>query len=180
MRRALRSSRKSERSLKMFYVKSSTGEEVPVTSTGVFTHCPKCGIEHKMDLVSLIVENADDCEILNSSAYCEECSKLHLPMWERMDEIEAVANRFPDVGVEQVKEIIRSGLDRGFSFETALVGARLALAMQTGREELFTLDDVAAALGCTKEEASAEMERQGIQGMTISTLPGFEWLLNRM
>ena len=51
--------------------------------------------------------------------------------------------------------------------------------MQTGQEELFSLDDVAAALGCTKEEAAAEMERHGIQGMTISTLPGFEWALAR-
>jgi len=127
-----------------------------------------------MDLVSLIVENADDCDILSGSAYCEECSKLHLPMWERMDEIEAIAARFPDVGVEKAKEVVRSGLDHGFPFETALVGLQLALAMQTGQEELFTLDDVAAALCCTKEEAAAEMERQGIQGVTISTLPGFE------
>ncbi len=116
----------------------------------------------------------------DANVYCEECSKRHLPLWERADEIEAVAVRFPGVSVGQIQEIVRSGLDHGFSFETALVGARLAYAMQTGQEELFSLDDVAAALGCTKEEAAAEMERHGIQGMTISTLPGFEWLLGKM
>ncbi len=163
----------------MFYVKSSLGEEVPITNTNVFTHCPKCGVEHKVDLTSLIIEHGEDCsgDILDSSMYCEECSKPHLPMWEHMEEIEAVAARFPDTEAGQVAEIVRSGLDHGFSFETALVGARLALAMQTGQDELFSLDDVAAALGCTKEEAAAEIKRQGIQGVTISTLPGFEWLL---
>lgn len=164
----------------MFYVKSLTGEEVPITTGGVFTHCPKCGVEHKIDLVGLIAENVSDCDILNSTMYCEECSRPHLPMWERMDEVEAVAGRFPGIAVEQVKEIVRSGLDHGFSFETALVGARLALAMETGKEELFSLDDVAAALGCSREEAVEEMRRQGLQGMTISTLPGFEWLLGKM
>lgn len=166
----------------MFYVKSSLGEEVPITNTNVFTHCPKCGVEHKVDLVSLIVEHREDStgDILDCTMFCEECSKPHLPMYERMGEIEFVASRFPGTDVETVKEIVRSGLDHGFSFDTALVGAKLALAMQTGQEELFSLDDVAAALGCTKEEAAAEMERHGIQGMTISTLPGFEWLLDKM
>ncbi len=166
----------------MFYVKSSLGEEVPITNTNVFTHCPKCGMEHSVDLVSLIIEHGDDCggDILDCKMYCGECSKPHLPIWEHMDEIEAVAARFPDTEVGQVTEIVRSGLDHGFSFKTALVGARLALAMQTGKEELFSLDDVAAALGCTKEEAAAEMERQGIQGGTLSTLSGFEWLLGEM
>lgn len=166
----------------MFYVKSSIGEEVPIANADVFTRCPNCGTEHKVDLVSLIIEHGEDCtgDILDSTMFCEECTKPHLPMYERMEEIEAVAARFPGASVAQVQEIVRSGLDHGFSFETALVGARLAYAMQTGQEELFSLDDVAAALGCTKEEAAAEMERHGIQGMTISTLPGFEWLLGKM
>ena len=116
----------------------------------------------------------------DANVYCEECSKRHLPMYEHMEEIETVASRFPGASVAQVQEIVRNGLDHGFSFEAALVGARLVYAMQTGREEFFSLDDVAAALGCTKEEAAAEMERHGIQGTTISTLPGFEWLLDKM
>lgn len=85
----------------MYYVKNSLGEEIPVTNTNVFTHCPKCGVEHKADLVSLIIEHGEDCtgDILDSSMHCEECSKAHLPMYERMDEIEFVASRFPGTSV---------------------------------------------------------------------------------
>lgn len=85
----------------MYYVKNSLGEEIPITNTNVFTHCPKCGVEHKADLVSLIIEHGEDCtgDILDSSMHCEECSKAHLPMYERMDEIEFVASRFPGTSV---------------------------------------------------------------------------------
>lgn len=76
-----------------------------------------------------------------------------------------------------VAEIVRNGLDRGFSFDTALVGAKLALAMTTGQEAFFTLDEVASALGCTKEDAEAEMEQLGISPIKATTLPGFEWAL---
>ena len=64
----------------MYYVKNSLGEEIPITNTNVFTHCPKCGVEHKVDLVSLIIEHGEDCtgDILDSSMHCEECSKAHL------------------------------------------------------------------------------------------------------
>ena len=163
----------------MYYVKNSLGEEIPITNTNVFTHCPKCGVEHKADLVSLIIEHGEDCpgDILDSSMHCEECSKAHLPMYERMDEIEFVASRFPGTSVGTVAEIVRNGLDRGFSFDTALVGAKLALAMTTGQEALFTLDEVASALGCTKEDAEAEMEQLGISPIKATTLPGFEWAL---
>ena len=162
----------------MLYVKSEAGELIPITYGGVFAKCPGCGAVHQVD-ISGIMENCGG-DVEDANVYCEECSKRHLPMYEHMEEIEAVAARFPGASVAQVQEIVRSGLDHGFSFGTALVGARLAYAMQTGQEELFSLDDVAAALGCTKEEAAAEMERQGIEGMTISTLPGLEWLLDKM
>jgi len=162
----------------MLYVKSEAGELIPITYEGVFAKCPGCGAVHQVDISEIMESCGGDVE--DANVYCEECSKRHLPLWERADEIEAVAVRFPGVSVGQIQEIVRSGLDHGFSFETALVGARLAYAMQTGQEELFSLDDVAAALGCTKEEAAAEMEQHGIQGMTISTLPGFEWLLGKM
>lgn len=163
----------------MFYVKSSLGEEVPVTSTNVFTRCPKCGAEHKVDLVSLIIEHGVDCtgDILESTMHCAECSKMYLPLWEHMDEAEFVASRFPGTSVDTVVEIVRSGIDHGFSFDTALVGARLALAKETGQEELFSLDEVASAMGCTQEKAAAEMEQLGISPIKATTLPGFEWLL---
>ena len=163
----------------MYYVKGSLGEEIPITNTNIFTHCPKCGAEHKTDLVTLIMEHGEDCtgDILDSTMHCEECSKVHLPLWERMDEVEFVASRFPGTDVDTVVEIVRSGLDHGFSFDTALVGARLALAKETGQAELFSLDKVASAMGCTRDEAAAEMEQLGISPIKATTLPGFEWLL---
>lgn len=166
----------------MFFVKSTSGEEVPITNTNIFARCPKCGKEHKVDLVSLIIEHGEDCtgDILDSTMYCEGCSKKHLPMWERMDEIEDVAARFPDTSVGHVTEIVRSGLDHGFSFDTALIGARLALAKETGQENLFSLDEVASAMGCTREAAEAEMEQLGIAPIKASALPGFEWALGQM
>lgn len=166
----------------MFFVKSTSGEEVPITNTNIFTRCPKCGVAHKVDLVSLIIEHGDDCsgDILDSTMYCEECSKNHLPMWERMDEIEFVASRFPGTSVGHVTEIVQSGLDRGFSFDTALIGARLALAKETGQEDLFSLDEVASAMGCTREAAETKMEQLGIAPIKTSALPGFEWALGQM
>lgn len=164
----------------MYYVKNDAGVEIPITNT-VFTRCPKCGREHEVDLVSLIIEHCEDgaADILDSTMNCEECSKVHLPLWEHMDQVEFVASRFPGTSVEEVADIVRSGLDRGISFDAALVGARLALAKEAGVEELFSLDEVASVLGCTKEKAMEEMEQLGISPIKVSTLPGFEWLLGQ-
>lgn len=104
---------------------------------------------------------------------------VHMPLWEHMDQVEFVASRFPGTSVEEVADIVRSGLDRGISFDAALVGARLALAKEAGVEELFSLDEVASVLGCTKEKAMEEMEQLGISPIKVSTLPGFEWLLGQ-
>lgn len=164
----------------MFYVKSTTGEVVPVTNIA-FTRCPKCGVEHKVDLVSLVAEHAEDHtgDILDSTMYCEECSEVHRPLWERADEIEFVASRFPGVGIGRVTEIVRNGLDQGLSFDTALAGARLALAEDVGCGSLYTLDEVESVLGCTAEQAETQMEELGIHGIAVSTLPGFSWAIDR-
>jgi len=94
------------------------------------------------------------------------------------ERIKAIAARYPGVDVGSIEEMIRSGEAYGLSPDACLVGIRLALAMEHGREELFSLDDVAAALGCTREEAAAEVERQNISTVKVSTLPGLEWLLD--
>lgn len=159
----------------MLYAKSEAGELIPITYGGVFARCPGCGAVHQVDLTEMMECCGGDVE--DCSAYCEECSKKHLPLWERMDDVEFVASRFPGTDVDTVVEIVRSGLDHGFSFDTALVGARLALAKETGQEELFSLDEVASAMGCTREKAAAEMEQLGISPIKATTLPGFEWLV---
>ena len=102
-----------------------------------------------------------------------------MPMFENADKLQSIADRF-GVYLGIVQNIVQSGLDRDLSLEACLVGARLALSMESGKEELFSLDDIAAVLGCSREEAATELEKQGIQGAQISTLPGFEWLLGQM
>lgn len=159
----------------MLYVKSEAGELIPITYGGVFAKCPGCGAVHQVDISGIMESCGGDIE--DANVYCEECTKRHLPMYERMGEIEFVASRFPGTEVETVKRIVQSGLDRGFSFDTALVGAKLALAMQTGQDQLFSLDEVASAMGCSSEAAEAEMEQLGISPIKASTLPGFEWAL---
>lgn len=161
----------------MFYVKSKSGEKIPVECGSVYSDCPKCGKSHAVDLIGLILDAGEESrDILESGVYCEECSKAHTPMFENNDKLQAVADRF-QVPVGEVQRIVRSGLDAGFSLNTALTGARLALSMATGKHELFSLDDVTEALGCTKEEAVAELEQMGIAPLKLSTLPGFEFLL---
>lgn len=158
----------------MLYVKSELGEMVPITCGNVFAKCPKCGTMHQIDLAETL--KCTDGDVEGISAYCEKCSAKHIPMFEQADKLLEIADRF-GVPLVKVQEIVKSGLDRDLSFEACLVGARVGLSMVSGKEELFSLGDVAAALGCSKEEAAAEMEKQGIQGMQLSTLPGFEWLL---
>ena len=99
-------------------------------------------------------------------------------MIENNDRTQAIAERF-NVPVSEVQRLAREGLGRGLSPDACLVGARLILSMNSGRHELFSLDDVAAALGCTREEAAAEMEKSGVEPIKISTRPGFEWLLRK-
>lgn len=161
----------------MLYVKSETGELIPITYEGVFAKCPGCGAVHQVDISEIMESCGGDVE--DANVYCEECSKRHLPVWENMDQIEFLASQFPDVEVNQVVELVKTGLDHGAPFETALIGARLALVEEAGGGELFTLDEVAAAMGRTREEAETEMEQLGVSPIKVSALPGFEWLAQK-
>lgn len=158
----------------MLYVKSEAGELVPITYDGVFAKCPGCGAVHQVDITEMMECCGGDVE--DCSAYCEKCSQRYTPMSDNTDKLLDIANRF-DVPPVEVQRIVCSGLDRGLSIESCLVGARLILSLRTGRHELFSLDDAAAALGCTREEASAELKQLGVEPMKLSTLPGFEWLV---
>lgn len=161
----------------MLYVKSESGEFTPINYGNTFAKCPKCGTMHQIDLADILECTGGDME--EASAFCEKCSAKHMPMFENADKLQSIADRF-GVYPGEVQRIVQSGLDCDLSFEACLVGARLALSMEGGKEELFSLDDIAAALGCSREEAAAELEKQGIQGAQISTLPCFEWLLGQM
>lgn len=159
----------------MLYVRNENGKMIPITDSNTFAKCPCCGAVHQVDISEIMESCGGDVE--DATVYCEECSKRHLPMFERMDEIEFVASRFPGVSVGRVTNIVRDGLDRGLSFDTALAGARLALAEEAGCGSLYTLDEVASALGCTNEVAERKMEELGISPIKASALPGTEMLV---
>lgn len=159
----------------MLYAKDKTGELIPITYEGVFAKCPGCGAIHQVDISEIMESCGGDVE--DASVYCAECSERHLPMFERMDEIEFVASRFPSISVGQMTDVVRNGLDRGLSFDTALAGARLALAEEAGCGSLYTLDEVASALGCTNEVAERKMEELGISPIKVSALAGTEMLI---
>ena len=139
----------------MLYVKSESGEMVPITYSNAYAKCPKCGTMHQIDLADILECTGGDVE--DTSAFCEKCSAKHMPMFEHTDKLQSIADRF-GISLGEVQRIVRSGLDRDLSLEACLVGA----------------------LGCSREEAATELEKQGFQGAQISTLPGFEWLLGQM
>ena len=145
----------------MLYVKSESGEFTPINYGNTFAKCPKCSNMHQIDLADILECTGGDVE--EASAFCEKCSARHMPMFEHADKLQAIADRL-GVHLGEVQKIVQSGLDCGLSFDACLVGARLALSMESGKEELFSRDDIAAALGCSREEAAAELEKQGIQG----------------
>ena len=65
----------------MLYVKSEAGELIPITYEGVFAKCPGCGAVHQVDISEIMESCGGDVE--DANVYCEECSKRHLPLWER-------------------------------------------------------------------------------------------------
>lgn len=93
------------------------------------------------------------------------------------NEIQYLMERYPELDPDLIRYLVQSGLDEGISIRAAVTGVRMALAEATGRQELFNLDDVAALIDGTREEAAALMKEKGVTGMKVSTIPGLEWVL---
>lgn len=66
-----------------------------------------------------------------------------------MDEIKRIATRYKDCGVteEFVRNMCADGIRNGFSEKFALAGIRLALSMEFGKEEYFSMAEAAEILG---------------------------------
>lgn len=62
------------------------------------------------------------------------------------------------VSGEWIEEQIRGGEREGFSYQTIYTGLRMALGSQFGREELFTVSEMAEALGATEDEIIQQIE----------------------
>ena len=60
----------------MFYVKSEITEGVTIQSEitdNVFTVCPVCGTEHRVDLDCIL--KCEHTDLYSTNVYCEECTK---------------------------------------------------------------------------------------------------------
>lgn len=60
---------------------------------------------------------------------------------------------------EDIEEVIANGEKEGFSYRTIYNGIRMALARITGEHELFTVSDIAEAIGATEEEVINQVEK---------------------
>ena len=57
-------------------------------------------------------------------------------------------------------DLLKSGIDKGFSVRSAYNGIKMIFALQSGEHEYFSTDEVAEMLGVSPEEALEEVERQ--------------------
>lgn len=59
----------------MFYTKATIGEfceiKTEITDENVFTCCPECGAEHRVDLQEVLSES----DLYETAVYCAECSR---------------------------------------------------------------------------------------------------------
>ena len=155
----------------MFYLKHK-GKKIPVEADNVYTICPECGREHTVDLQEIL--EGGDADLYGTAVYCEECSARRDAARSGQDkQAQEIARRF-GVDEKTVQNIVRSGLDAGLPVNACYVGARLALSLASGQEELFDLQDVAAVMGCTAEEARQALHDKGIEPAAVAVSPVFK------
>lgn len=142
----------------MFYMKHN-GEKLEIECDNVYNLCPKCGKECVVDLADVVTDGGLD--LYGTASYCPECSAVVAEYLRQMetaaDEMVRIAARYK-VDRSLVEQIVRSGLERGLNIRACLVGARLGLSSQSDGEELFTLEDAAAAIGGTVEDVRRMMD----------------------
>lgn len=78
----------------------------------------------------------------------------------REDVINNIMVNYQEYGIDRdwLEESIRSGEEQGFSYQTIYTGLRMALGSATGQEELFTVAEMAEALGEPEEEIIRQIE----------------------
>ena len=87
--------------------------------------------------------------------------------YEDLREEMIIAARYKEYGVSTflVDRLVRSGLEKGFSRQTVISGVLMGLAMEYGKHEYFTSEDVAGMLGTTAEEANDILNEQSRAGL---------------
>ncbi len=63
--------------------------------------------------------------------------------------------------MKAIEEIIKSGEKQGFTYSKIYTGIRIAMHLEYGTQEYFSLTEVAEIMGTSKEEAFKEMMRVG-------------------
>lgn len=76
-------------------------------------------------------------------------------------EEQRIAERYKKFGVteRQIKQLVQSGIDRGISYQAALIGVRMCLGKEFKQREYFTAQDVAEVTGETVEEVNRCIEK---------------------
>ncbi len=100
---------------------------------------------------------------------------------ETRKKLEEIAKKYGKYGVTPMQciKIFDSGIKRGISEESAVIGLRLALSAEFNEHEYFTLEDVAAVTGESVEEVKErikeneeELMKNGSIIEVSSPLPG--------
>lgn len=166
----------------MFYLKDNE-KKLPITCDNVYTTCPQCGREHKVDLEEILESGEHDLD--TTQVYCEECSaerqanRQNATPGGAYETVQAIAQRFR-VDVKVVQDIVRSGMAAGLSANACFLGARLALSMATGDSELFSVEEVADSLGCSVEEMMNQLHAEGVEPVTVATSPIFQAVIEEV
>jgi len=151
----------------MYYLKHN-GENLEIDHDNVYTLCAECSQEFDIDLAAVVMSDGT-LDLTGTAVYCSDCHNRH-----RAAE-DAIAKRY-NAPVEQIQDIVSSGMSRGLTREAALVGARLGLSTVHGGNEYFTIEEAAEAIGGTVEDVKEAMEQGKINPATLRPAPGFEWL----
>lgn len=78
----------------------------------------------------------------------------------RDDVINNIKSNYSQYGIDMktIEDNIRSGESHGFSYQTIYTGLRMALSSTFGINEFFTVDEIAEALGESRENIISQIE----------------------
>lgn len=79
------------------------------------------------------------------------------------DLLSNIKSNYGKLGVDMkaIEKIIKSGEKQGFTYSKIYAGIRLAMYLEYGTQEYFSLTEVAEIMGVSKEEALKRMEDIG-------------------
>lgn len=58
----------------MLYIKEKD-KKIDLARVPVFTTCPRCGVEHEIDLVR-VIKDIEHSDLYGTAVYCKECTAV--------------------------------------------------------------------------------------------------------